>query len=215
MMISMVDIAGIVIVACCILSAGYFLLNGAKGVKTQETEAETPENNESIVGISKTRLGQYTSNPTQGNTNKRHVIPPEEIEQVFYTREEARLNIDVDIEPLYQLDEEENEGCELPFEDTEFVPVLATGASFDDLSEMSEAIQSHLHELSQAHIVKAAKTIRTVENTNLMEQLINQVSGGEQKVADILDGCEAELKKSARQQFRTDDMEEFDLGKYL
>lgn len=215
MMISMVEIAGIVIVACCILSAGYFLLNGAKGVKVQETEAETPENNESIVGISKTRLGQYTGNPTQWNTNKRHVIPPEEMEQVFYTREEARLNIDVDIEPLYQLDEEENEGDEPPFDDTELVPVLATGASFDDLSEMSEAIQSHLHELSQAHIVKAAKIIRTVNETDLLKQLISQVEGGEQKVADILDRCEAELKTSAMQEFKTDDAEGFDLGKYL
>ncbi|WP_139279632.1 hypothetical protein [Tangfeifania diversioriginum] len=211
----MVDIAGIVIVAFCIFSAGYFLLNGTKGVKTQETEAETPENNESIVGISKTRLGQYVDGSIQRSVNKRRVIPPEDIEQVFYTREEALLNIDVDIEPLYQPNEEENEGDELPFDDTELVPVLATGASFDDLSEMSEAIQSHLHELSQAHIVKAAKIIRTVNETDLLKQLISQVEGGEQKVASILDRCEAELKTSARQESETDDAEGFDLGKYL
>jgi hypothetical protein len=103
----------------------------------------------------------------------------------------------------------------LLFEDTELIPVLATGASFDDLSEMSEVIQSHLHELSQAHIIKAAKTIRTVNETDLLKQLISQVEGGKQKVADILDRCETELKKSARQEFKTDDAEGFDLGKYL
>lgn len=215
MTISIVDIAGIVIVACCILSAGYFLLNGTKGGKGPETENEIPKNIDGIVGLSKTRLGHYTNTPVQKYEGNRRVIPPEEIEQVFYTREEALLNIDLDIEPLYQPNEEENEGDELPFDDTELVPVLATGASFDDLSEMSEAIQSHLHELSQAHIVKAAKIIRTVNETDLLKQLISQVEGGEQKVADILDRCEAELKTSAMQEFKTDDAEGFDLGKYL
>ena len=215
MMISMVDIAGIVIVACCILSAGYFLLNGTKGGKAPETENEIPNNIDGIVGLSKTRLRQYAGGPTQGNVNKRRIVPPEEIEQVFYTREEARLNIDVDLEPLQPSNNEMDEEDLLLFEDTELIPVLATGASFDDLSEMSEAIQSHLHELSQAHIAKAAKTIRRVNETDLLKQLISQVEGGEQKVADILDRCEEELKKSDKQEFKTDDAEGFDLGKYL
>jgi hypothetical protein len=80
---------------------------------------------------------------------------------------------------------------------------------------MSEAIQSHLHDLSQAHIVKAAKTIRAVNETDLLKLLISQVEGGEQKVAGILDRCEEELKKSARQESETDDMEGFDLERYL
>jgi len=214
-MISMVDIAGILSVAYCILWAGYFLFYRKKTERPPKTDNEIHGSHENIVGISKTRLGQYTNTPVQKYAGNRRVVPPEEIEQVFYTREEARLNIDVDIEPLCQLDEEENEGDELPFDDTELVPVLATGASFDDLSEMSEAIQSHLHELSQAHIVKAAKIIRTVNETDLLKQLISQVEGGEQKVADILDRCEAELKTSAMQEFKTDDAEGFDLGKYL
>ncbi|GET24438.1 hypothetical protein [Prolixibacter sp. NT017] len=215
MMIGADDIAVIVIVACCILWAGYFLFNSTKGGKPVEIEGETPKNGESIIGLSKTRLGQYTVSSAQDNADKRGMIPPDEMEQVFYTREEARLNIDVDIEPPRKPDEEENEEDVLLFEDTELIPVLATGASFDDLSEMSESIQSHLHELSQAHIIKAAKTIRTVNKTDLLKQLISQVEGGEQKVADILDRCEAELKKSARQEFKTDDVKGFDLGKYL
>lgn len=215
MIIGADDIAAIVIVACCILWAGYFLFYRKKAQKPPETENEIPKNIDGIVGLSKTRLGQYTGRPAQVNTNKRHVISPDEMEQVFYTREEARLNIDVDIEPLHQLDEEENEEDVFQLDDSELIPVLATGASFDDLSEMSEAIQSHLHELSQAHIIKAAKTIRTVNETDLLKQLISQVEGGEQKVADILDRCEAELKKSDRQEFKTDDAEGFDLEKYL
>lgn len=215
MIISIVDIAAILIAVCCILWAGYFLFNGTKAGKAPVTENETPENIDGIVGLSKTQLGQYAGVPVRENANKRLVVPPEEIEQVFYTHEEARLNIDVDMERLRKSDEEENEEDVLLFEDTELIPVLASGASFDDLSEMSEAIQSHLHELSQAHIVKAAKTIRRVNETDLLKQLISQVEDGEQKVTEILDRCEAELKTPARQEFKTDDAEGFDLAKYL
>lgn len=215
MIISADDISAIVILACCILCAGYFLFNGTKGGKMQKTEVGTPENNESIVGLSKTRLGQYVDNPTQRNVNKRRVVPPEEMEQVFYTREEARLNIDVDIEPLHVLVEADNKEDVLLFEDSELIPVLATGASFDDLAEMSVAIQSHLNELSQVHIVKAAKTIRVVDKTDLLKQLVDQVESGQKKVSDILDRCEEEIKKSDRQAFKTDGTEGFDLKKYL
>ena len=160
-------------------------------------------------------MGQFTGGPVPGSENKHGIIPPGEMEQVFYTQEEARLNIDVDLEPLQPSNNEMDEEDLLLFEDTEPVPVLATGASFDDLAEMSEAIQSHLHDLSQAHIVKTAKTIRAVNETDLLKQLIGQVEGGEQKVASILDRCEEELKKSARQESETDDVEGFDLERYL
>ncbi|MFV0591457.1 MAG: hypothetical protein ACK5M7_08735 [Draconibacterium sp.] len=214
-MISTGDIAGGIIVVCCILWTGYFLFYGKKAGRHLKTDEEMPENNENVVGISKTRLGQYADNSVWENANKRGVVPPEEMEKVFYTREEARLNIDVDMEPLNPLNDEIDEEDFLHFEETEFVPVLATGASFDELAEMSDVIQSHLHDLSQAHIVKAAKTIKSVENTNLMEQLIGQIEGGEQKVADILDRCEAELVGQVKPQSDVDDAEGFDLGRYL
>lgn len=214
-MISLGNIVLAVIAACCILLIIHYLPGQAKPGKSPNTENGTRENNVDIVGISKTRLGQYAGGPVRGNANKRGVISPEEIEQVFYTREEARLNIDVDMEPLHTLNEPEDEEGELLFEDAELVPILATGASFDDLAEMSEAIQSHLHELSQAYVVKAAKTIKTVNETDLLKQLVSQVEGGEQKVAGILNRCEEELKESAKQESETDDMEGFDLERYL
>jgi hypothetical protein len=191
------------------------MFGGTNAGKSPEAEKETQESNVDIVGKSKTRLGQFTGGPVRGRENKHGIISQDEMEQVFYTQEEARLYIDVDIEPLYQLDEEENEEDVFQLDDSELIPVLATGASFDDLSEMSEAIQSHLHDLSQAHIIKTARTIRTVNETDLLKQLISQVENGEQRVTDILDRCETELKKSAGQEFKTDDAEGFDLGKYL
>lgn len=204
-----------VIVVSSILSAGYYLFNLPKVGKSPKAENETKENNDNIVGLSKTRLGLNANVVVRNNANKRLVIPSEEMEQVFYTQEEARLNIDVDIEPGRLSNDQEEEEDPLLFEDTDVVPVLATGASFDELTEMSEAIQSHLSDLSHAHLVKTAKTIRTLENTDLLEQLVSQVEGGTQKIADILDRCEAELKSSVTKETRNKGMEEFDLERYL
>ena len=214
-MISTGDIAGGIIVVCCILWAGYFLFYGKKAGKHLKTDEEMPENNESIVRISKTRLGQYADNSVWENANKRGVVPSEEMEQVFYTHEEAQLNIDVDMEPLIPQDDEMDEEDLLLFEETESIPVLAMGASFDELSEMSDTLQSHLHDLSQEHIKRAAKTVRAMENTNLMELLLNQMDDGEQKVADILDLCDAELAGQVKQQNDVDGAEGFDLEEYL
>lgn len=137
------------------------------------------------------------------------------MEQVFYTREEAELNIDVDMEPLTTQDDEMDEEDLLLFEEMKSIPVLAMGASFDELSKMSDVLQSHLHDLSEAHIKRAAKTVRTMENTDLMKQLLNQLNSGEQKVSDILDLCDAELAGQVKQQNDVDGAEGFDLGRYL
>ena len=215
MIISLGNIALAVIAACCSLLIIHYLFGGTNAGKSPKTENETQESDVDIVGKSKTRLGQYADTHVREDANKRRIVHPEEIEQVFYTREEARLNIDVDLEPLQPSNNETDEEDLLLFEDTEPVPVLATGASFDDLSEMSEAIQSHLHDLSQAHIAKAAKTIRRVNETDLLKQLVSQVEDGEQKVASILDRCEEELRESTRKESNTDDPEGFDLERYL
>lgn len=215
MIIGLSSIILAVIVVSSILSTGYYLLIQPKVGKSSEAENETKENNDNIVGLSKTRLGLNADVFVRNNVNKRLVIPSEEMDQVFYTREEARLNIDVDIEPRHLSSEEEEDENPLLLEDADLVPVLASGASFDELAEMSEAIQSHLCDLSYAHLVKTAKTIRTVENTDLLEQLVSQVKGGTQKVADILDRCDAELKVSVTKEPQNKGMEEFDLEKYL
>lgn len=204
-----------VIVFSCIIPAVYYLFIDTKTGKSSEPENERRKNNENIVGLSKTRLGLNADVVVRNNANKRLVIPPEEMEQVFYTREEARLNIDVDIETRHVSNEPEEEEDSPQFEDADLVPVLASGASFDELAEMSEAIQSHLCDLSHAHLVKTAKTIRTVENTDLLEQLVSQVEGGTQKIADILDRCDAELKASVTKGPKNIDMGEFDLERYL
>ena len=198
------------------IAAAFHLFVGTKAGNPSEEPGSKPiENTGNIVGASKTKLGQYNDSQKPGRSKKRLVIPPEEMEQVFYTREEARLNIDVDIEPSLLHKEQEEEEDPLLFKDTDVVPVLATGASFDELAEMSEAIQSRLGDLSRAHIAKTAKTIRSVENTHLLAQLVRQVEGGTQKVADILDKCDEELKAVDHSMPDKTNIEGFDLEKYL
>ncbi len=214
-MISTGDVALVIIAIGCTVWAIRSLLFGKETEKQIKVEDELPQDNGSIVGKSKTRLGQYANNLLRENTSKRGVVPPDEMEQVFYSREEARLNIDVDMEPLDLLNEEMDEDDFLHFEEIELAPVLAAGASFDELVEMSEVIQSHLHDLSQAHIERAARTIRTVENTNLMGQLLTQINSGEQKVMDILDRCDAELAGAVGTRSDVGDLNGFELGKYL
>lgn len=204
------------LVLSCVIPIVYYLFVETNTVKSsEEPENKTIENPDNIIGTSKTRLGQYIDSQKTDRSKKRLVIPSDEMEQVFYTREEARLNIDVDIEPSLLHKELEEEEDPLLFEDSDLVPVLATGASFDELAEMSEAIQSRLGDLSRVHIVKTAKTIRTVENTHLLEQLVRQVEGGTQKVADILDRCDEELKAVDHPMPDKTNIEGFDLEKYL
>lgn len=206
----------ILVVLNYFIAAVFHLFVGTKAGKPSDEPGSKPlENTGNIVGASKTKLGQYNEGQKTDSSKKQLVIPPEEMEMVFYTREEARLNIDVDIEPSLLHKEHEEEEESLLFEDTDVVPVLATGASFDELAEMSEAIQSHLFELSHAHLVKTAKTIRTVENTDLLEQLVLQIEGGTQKVADILDRCDEELNAIDRSILNRTNIERFDLEKYL
>lgn len=198
-----------------IAAAFHLFVEPKTGKPSEEPGSKTIENTDNIVGTSKTKLGQYTYNQKTDRSKKRLVISPEEMEQVFYTREEARLNIDLDIEPSLLHKEQEEEEDPFLFDDTDVVPVLATGACFDELAEMSEAIQSRLGDLSRAHIVKTAKTIRTVENTDLLEQLVRQVEGGTQKVADILDRCDEEFRAVDRTLPNKSNIEGFDLEKYL
>lgn len=218
MTITFADIVLTVVAVSTILSIGYFIFSEHKARKKAEPDVDTTENSSQIVGTSRTKVGQQPQQtmPTAQKPNKRLVVPPEEMEQVFYTREEALLDIDVDIDPGYQLDElEEDEEDLYLFEETEPIHSLATGASYDELAEMSEAIQMHFHDLSQAHIQKAAKTIEKVENTELFEQLITQTENGEQQVAAILDLCEAEMNGTSSPESENGDVDEFDLGRYL
>ncbi len=212
-----VNIEGIiltVILASCIISFGYYISYKDKIKHPPEIEDKAKENHGNIVGASNTKLGQYAGDTSQNRANNRRVIPSEKIDEVFYTKEEAKLDIDVDMEEIYPIDELEDEEDLYLFENNEPPLAFATGAGFDELAEMSEAIQGHLGDLSHSNVVKAGKTINTVESTDLFTQLVEQVENGDQKVADILNKCELKIKEANNTPSNTE-VEGFDLEEWL
>lgn len=212
-------IALVAFILCCLISL-YYYINGKS-----KSEKETPftGNNHSaptqIVGASKTKVGQKKTvpieNPIQKEANKRLVVPNDEIDKVFYTEKEAQLDIDVDIEHEYQqaIDEEDEF---LQFEETGVIQNdLAKGASFEELADMSQAVQADVNNLGHEKIIQTGQTIEKVKTTDMFEQLVNQVEGGELKVADILDRCEAEMKGTTEKNSENEDLEGFDLDRWL
>lgn len=218
-MIFIADIALVIFVLCCIVSLSSYMYAKVKDGTSQKNNLKKDSCYNQIVGESKTKVGQLRSvqkgSSPKRNANKRLLIQPEEMERVFYTKEEAQLDIDVDIEGVSSMDVLQDEEDLYLFEGIEPSLDLASGAEFEELSEMSMSIQSNLSDLPFAQIADTGQTIKAVENTNLFGQLISQVENGEQKVANILDRCEDELKKSSQLPSNKDGLEGFDLGMYL
>lgn len=218
-MIFIADIALVIFVLSCIVSFSYYIYAKVEDRISRKINVNKDSCFSQIVGESKTKVGQKGSvqkgSSPKSKANKRLLIPPEEMERVFYTKEEAQLDIDVDIQGVSSMDVLQDEEDLYLFEGKEPSIDLASGAGFEELSEMSMSIQSHLSELSDPNIINACQTIETVENTNLFGQLISQVENGEQKVADILDRCEAELKEPSQLPSNKKGLEDFDLELYL
>jgi hypothetical protein len=131
------------------------------------------------------------------------------MDKVFYTREEAELNVDVRYE-YEELDWEE----EILIDDTKSVlSEMAQGVSFDEMNEVSQVLQNDEKDLSNDNVKHVAKTINTVETTDMFKQLVCGVNGGEQKVVDILDRCEALLHPATAD--KNIENEEFDINNYM
>ncbi len=218
-MIFIADIALVIFVFCCIVSFSYYIYAKVEDRISRKINVNKDSCFSQIIGESKTKVGQQgfalKESSLKSKANKRLLIPSEEMERVFYTKEEAQLDIDVDIEgvsSMYELQDEENlylfEGIEPSLD-------LASGAGFEDLAEMSMSLQNHLSDLPFTQIISTGQTIETVKNTNLFGQFISQVENGEQKVADILDRCEAELKEPFQLPLNKEGLEGFDLRMYL
>lgn len=218
-MIFIADIALVIFILCCIVSLSSYMYAKIKNRTSCKINVNKGFNFSQIIGESKTKIGKLEpvqkESSLNSKANKRLLVPPEEMERVFYTEEEAQLDIDVDIQGISSMDVIQDEEDLCLFESIEPSLGLASGAGFEELSEMSMSIQSNLSELSNPNIINACQTIETVENTNLFGQLISQVENGEQKVADILDRCEEELKKPSQLPSNKDGLEGFDLGMYL
>jgi len=228
------EIALTVIALCSFLSLTILLLGEIKNRKTSTKDCSNsgkpkPEKSSStshVIGKTKTKVGQTRTTKDKLTTNCQHVtkehsfadnkeknkrliIPNEEMDKVFYTKEEAELNVDV------QFEYEEPDWKErVLIDDTESVQSeMAQGVSFDEMNEVSQVLQNDDNKLSNDNVRHVAKTINTVEATDMFEQLVSGVHDGKQKVANILDKCEALIHPNKED--RSNKNEEFDINNYM
>ncbi len=192
-------------------SVAYYFVKKTKADSKLDSQNKPKHERASIVGMSHTKVGQYARGIVS-EKDKRQLVSPEEMEETFYTQEEAQLDIDIDIEGAGA--EEDNEF--LAFEcDSDMSLAFAAGANFDELFEVSGVIQEHLEELSQKQLTRTAQTIREIEHTKILNVLENQVENGKQKIADILDRCEAELRQGTKTEQNNTNAQSFNLDKWV
>jgi hypothetical protein len=225
------------IALCSFLSLAILLLGEIKNRKTSTKDCSNsgklkPKKSSSasqIIGKTKTKVGQtgtaedkLTTNcqhvtkeysfANDEEKNKRLIIPDDEMDKVFYTREEAELNVDVKFE-YEELDWEEGDDGVLIDTTESNSNAMAQGVSFDEMNEVSQILQNDEKDLSNDNVRHVVKTINTVETTDMFKQLVCGVNGGEQKVADILDRCEALLNPATAD--KNIENEEFDINNYM
>jgi len=107
-MIFMADIALVVFVLSCIVLLSFYVYAKVIEGTGRKINLKKDSGFSQIIGKSKTKIGQHGAtqkeNSPNSKTNKRLLIPSEEMERVFYTKEEAQLDIDVDIQGLSSID---------------------------------------------------------------------------------------------------------------
>lgn len=235
-------IAGValtIIALCCLMSLTLFLLGEIKNRKTDVKDclnSGKPKSKKSflpsqIVGKTKTKLGQTEAikDKLTGNyqsvakeygfagdckRDERLVVTHEEMDKVFYSRKEAEL--DVDVEHEYEESVWDEGEDELFFDDTkETQSAMAQGVSFDEMEDVSLALQSDVETLSNNGIRQVEETITIVKTTDMFEKLVSGVNNGKQKVADILDRCEALLNPQTGQGNGNEQTDGFNIEDYM
>jgi len=199
------EIALTVAVLCCLLSLSFLVYDEFQTRKRgKRNKPKSPGLSieksflpSQIVGKTRTKLGQagtikdkltgnYQSVAKEfsfagsGKRDKRLVVPHEEMDKVFYSREEAELDVDVEHEYEESVwDEGENE---LFFDDTEETQsAMAQGVSFDEMEDVSLALQSDVETLSNNGILQVEETIAIVKTTDMFEKLVSGVNNGNKK----------------------------------
>lgn len=231
------EIALNIIALCSFLSLTILLLGEIKNRKTDVKDCSNsgkpkPKKSSSasqIIGKTKTKTGQtgttrdkLTTNcqpitkehsfARDDKNNKRLIIPNEEMDKIFYTKEEAELNVDVKSE-YEEPDWEEGDDGILIDETESIQNAMAQGVSFDEMNEVSQVLQNDEKDLSNNNVKHVAKMINTVEATDMFEQLVLGINDGKQKVANILDRCEALLHPTTAD--KSSKKVEFDINNYM
>lgn len=113
--------------------------------------------------------------------------------------DDEELSIDLELEEIALLNNEDVKS--------------AQGLSFEEMSQVVEVIQQK--ETTEEIERKAAQTISLMQQTTLFDIMIEQLDGGRQRVAEMLGKYKTGLVINDTESGSANELEEFDLGRYL
>ena len=157
----------------------------------------TPKRARSIIGKST----YIVTIPLEADqTTPQNYAEPMQVDfEIEYDDEEEDPLIDLELEEIALLTNEDIKS--------------AQGLSFEEMSQAVEVIQQK--ETTEEIERQAAQTISLMQQTALFDIMIEQLDGGRQRVADILSKYETGLVNNDSESASANELEEFDLGRYL
>ena len=179
-------------------------------------------NGDSLVGISRYRMGQMRTNGdilghlSKGVDNASIFVPksdeaeeetptPQAIETEFEMEFEKEDAEETDVSP------DEIEAEEIACYMGEGEPEMAQGITLGELGQMVQVIQ--VKQASEAEERKAVQTICRTE-TNLFHSLVEQINGGRSRVAELLQKHEIPIPATVPA-VGNDEMAAFDMNDFL
>jgi hypothetical protein len=181
-----------------------------------------------IMGKTKTQLSQVVTNDdtlsqiekpienatifAASNENTRSpVVDNSELDSVFSDSPES-MNLDIASEYIEEeLLEEEDLNCFVDDETTQ----PATGIPYDEMENLIQVMQQSRS--SQEAELSAVSTIQQMEQTELFQLMISQITGGKERVAEMLNKYNANSieTNAMNAESNTDDFQQFEINNFL
>jgi hypothetical protein len=180
------------------------------------------------MGKTKTQLSQVVTNDdtlsqiekpienatifAASNENTRSpVVDNSELDSVFSDSPES-MNLDIASEYIEEeLLEEEDLNCFVDDETTQ----PATGIPYDEMENLIQVMQQSRS--SQEAELSAVSTIQQMEQTELFQLMISQITGGKERVAEMLNKYNANSieTNAMNAESNTDDFQQFEINNFL
>lgn len=161
---------------------------------------------DAIIVKSKTLIGQIATTVDKGTPKEKQIenqdifdpkvpakasatIPNDELDDAFLHN--GKMDIDIEMENDDELTLEQD------MEDGELMALtgdIASGVSLDEMNQTIETIANSSPTEKQRE--QAAGVILKVRTTDMMQQVINSIPGGESRIEQILNQCEQEYKRT-------------------
>ena len=139
---------------------------------------------------------------------------PLEADQTAHQNYAEPMQVDFEIE--YD-DEEEDPLIDLELEEIALLTnediKSAQGLSFEEMSQVVEVIQQE--QTTEEKERQAAQTISLMQQTALFDIMIEQLDRGRQRVEEMLSKYDSGLVNNDSEGASANELEEFDLGRYL